>query len=242
MYADATAEASESERFRHQQKKPLTCFRKPQTISQWNVDNTLTAMAVVSSHLKSDTRGKHIGMIHLGMCRLFGTLLAAHRKKLGGRYHLVVPALQGLLELLFLPYATRTPLIGPPLTGEASVGKAHAAAYARLLTTLCSPTVSAVTRSWTNNKRQELNDETKKARSIAGQHLPYLIMDYCTCQLKGRLLPEVKTALNPGLYAVLDVVQPEVMRTMNAAMDSSSRSIFKALYEEYKRLGGGKRS
>lgn len=124
---------------------------------------------------------------------------------------------------------------------EGSLGKAHAAAYARLLTTLCSPTVSAVAKS-RNNTRQDLNDETKKARSIAGQHLPYVIMDYCTCQLKGRLLPEVRTALGPGLYAVLDVMQPELMRTMNAAMDSTSRSVFKALYEQYRRLGNGRRS
>ncbi len=199
-------------------------------------------MAVVSSRLESATCGKYTGIIYLGLCRLFGTLLAAHRKKLGGRYHLVVPALQGLLRPLFIPYAIRTPLIESHLMGKASLGKSHAAAYARLLTTLCSPTVSAVARPRTNNTRQELNDETKKARSIAGQHLPYVIMDYCTCQLKGRLLPEMKTALDPGLYAMLDVVQPEVMRTMNAAMDSTSRSIFKALYEEYKRLGSGRRS
>ena len=106
---------------------------------------------------------------------------------------------------------------------------------------LCSPTVSAVSHS-RNSRQQELNDETKKARSIAGQHLQYLIMEYCSCQLKGRLLPEVKTALNPGIWAVLDVVQQEVMRTMNAAMDPASRSIFKALYEDYRRVGGGKRS
>ncbi len=216
--------------------------RKPQTIAQWNVDNTLTIISVVSSRLRSDTKGKHTGMIYLGLCRLFGTVLAVHRRKLGGRYHLIVPALQGLFGPLFIPYATTTASVGSGLVGEASLGKAHAAAYARLLTMLCSPTVSAVARSRKHNRRQELNDETKKARSIAGQHLPYLIMEYCTCQLKGRLLPEVKTALNPGLYAVLDVMQQEVMRTMNAAMDSSSRSIFKSFHEEYRRLGGGRRT
>ena len=56
------------------------------------------------------------------------------------------------------------------------------------------------------------------------------------------MLPEVKTALNPGIWAVLDVMQQEIMRTMNAAMDGASRSIFKALYQEYRRVGGGRRS
>ena len=66
-------------------------------------------------------------------------------------------------------------------------------------------------------------------------------MEYCSCQLKERLLPEVKQAMRPGIWAMLEVVPQEVMRTMNAAMDGASRSIFKALYEEYRRLGGGRR-
>jgi nucleolar pre-ribosomal-associated protein 2 len=41
----------------------------------------------------------------------------------------------------------------------------------------------------------------------------------------------------PGLYAVLDVMPRDLMRGMNAAMDSSSRAIFKALYEDYQRFG-----
>ncbi len=169
-------------------------------------------------------------------------MLAIHRKKLGGRYHLIVPALQGLLRLLFIPYVTNSASLEQRSAGVFSLGVTHAAAYARLLTMLCSPTVSAVSRSRKHNSRQELNDETKKARSIAGQHLPYLIMEFCTYQLKERLLPEAKAVLNPGLYAVLDVMQPEVTRTMNAAMDSASRSIFKALYEEYRRFSRGKLS
>lgn len=81
----------------------------------------------------------------------------------------------------------------------------------------------------------ELNDETKKARSIAGQYLQYLIEKYCAYHLKARLEPEVKAALEPGLYAVLGVMNQEVMRTTNAAMKESERAIWKALYEDWKR-------
>lgn len=47
----------------------------------------------------------------------------------------------------------------------------------------------------------------------------------------------MKAALDPGLYAVLAVMSPEVMRTMNVAMDESGRAVWKALYEDYRRLG-----
>ena len=47
----------------------------------------------------------------------------------------------------------------------------------------------------------------------------------------------MKTALNPGLYAVLAVMSQEVMRTMNEGMDESARAVWKALYEDYRRFG-----
>ena len=171
-------------------------------------------------------------MMFTGLCRIFGTILTILRTKIGGRYHLVLSALQSLLRCLFVPFTTTDSSPEVP----SSFTETHAATYARILTILCDPTVSAVTRS-KYHLRPELNDETRKAKDIAGQHLSYLIMEYCDCQLKGRLSPEMKTALNPGLYAVLAVMPQEVMRTMNEAMDESARAVWKALYEDYKRFG-----
>ena len=184
----------------------------------------------------------HAGSVYTSLCRLCGTIFATYRTKVGGRYHLVLPALQGLLRCLFIPHVrnggTAAALTLPPwLNGRDSMlSKTHAAGFARLLMTICDPTVSSVARS-RNRSRQELNDATKKARSIAGQYLPYMITVYCQCQLKGRLLPQAKAALTPGLYAVFDVMSQDTMRTINAAMDSSSRAIFKALYDDYRRFG-----
>jgi len=165
-------------------------------------------------------------------------VLLLHRKKLGGRYHLIIGALQSLLRCLFVPYAnSETRLMEPGQSKkDLHLDADHAAAFARILTTLCDPTLSSVSRS-KHSSRDELNDETKKARSIAGQHLQYVIEEYCECQLTGRLSAEMKAALTPGLYAVFAVMPQDVMRNLNAAMTSSSRSMFKALYDEYKRFG-----
>lgn len=200
-------------------------------ISQWHIDELLAAITVKASDLGNQTE-KNSGRLFIGLCRLFGTILAVHRAKIGGRYHLVVLALQALLRCLFISYKK-----SEAVASEASVfGETHAAAYGRILNMICDPTVSSVTRS-RSRSRLKLNDETKKARSIAGQHLQYLIMEFCGCQLTGRLLPGMRAALNAGLYAVLTVISPDVMRTMNAAMESSSRSVFKALYDDYRRFG-----
>jgi nucleolar pre-ribosomal-associated protein 2 len=174
-------------------------------------------------------------VIFSSLCKLFHSLLVRHRTKLGGRYHLILPALQSLLQCLFISYRKNEGSLRT-LDEPDALEAAHAAAYGRLLTTICHPTVSAVRRP-RKRSQPELNDETKKARSIAGQHLQYLIMEYCNCQLQGRLKPEMKAALSPGLHAIFDVMSQDVMRTINTAMGSSSQSIFKALYEEYRRSG-----
>lgn len=200
-------------------------------ISQWHIDELLAAITTKACKL-GDRRERNSGRLYIGLCRLFCTILAVHRAKIGGRYHLVVLALQALLRCLFIPYRD-----DEAVEGEASVfGESHAAAYGRILSMICDPTVSSVTRS-KKRSRLGLNDETKKARTIAGQHLPYVVMEFCGCQLTGRLLPGMRAALNAGLYAVLAVMSPDVMRTMNAAMASSSRSVFKALYDDYRRFG-----
>ncbi|MCJ1243369.1 hypothetical protein MMC30_000566, partial [Trapelia coarctata] len=174
------------------------------------------------------------------LTRLFGTLLAVHRSKLGGRYHLVVLALQGMLRCLFTPYTSSMDsslhLQRPPWLKNTRLEAEHATAYARLLSSICDPSVSAVTRS-KNRARQELNDETKKARNIAGQHLQYLIMEFCRCQLQGRMDPEVRRALNPGYYAIFDAMSQDVMRTVNSALDAPGRAIFKIVYDDYRRFG-----
>lgn len=182
------------------------------------------------------------GSVYLGLCRLFKTTLVMHRQRLGGRYHLIIRALQCLLRCLFTPYQALQD--GQTSAEEkmvyAGYGEAQAVAYAGLLTTLCDPTVSAVSRS-RQTSRQELNDETQKARSIAGQHLQYVVEEFCICQLEGRLVPEMRIALSLGLWAIFDVMSQGVMRNLNAAMGSASRSVFKALYDEYRRSGQWKR-
>ncbi|MCJ1281447.1 hypothetical protein MMC26_000766, partial [Xylographa opegraphella] len=203
----------------------LMLKKNPWMISQWHIDSLLATVTIMTARARTPPP-PDIFTCH---CRLLGTVLALHRAKLGGRYHLLLSALQGLLRQLFTPYGPhRTP---PPL-----LTATHASAYARLLTSLCDPSVSAVTRA-RGRQRAELNDATKKARAIAGQHLQYLLMEFCACQLRGRMEPAVRAALDPGLYAVLDAMGPEVMRTVNAALEVGGRAIFKVVYEDYRRFG-----
>ena len=203
--------------------------------------------------------------IYQRLCQLTSTLLTRFRKRLGGRYHLLLPVLQGLLRCLFrpipLPTSSKHPQIRDhqppwlPTTSNTTTTSTmtdplpsnSATHFTRLLTSLCDPTASSVsTKRNPSHHRSSttglglvlpLTDATKKAKSIAGQYTQYLVIEYARCQLQGALPPDVKAALMPGLYAVLDVMGRDVMRGMNAAMDSSQRAIFKGLYDDYLRFG-----
>jgi nucleolar pre-ribosomal-associated protein 2 len=237
---------------------------RPRSISQWNIDSILGAIAVSVSGSGPRIAPDYAGAIYTRLCRLVGVVFGLYRKKLGGRFHLVLPIMQRLLHCLFpmdakpgnskratstqqppwmIPTATTTT---NPLSEHDSglLQPDHAMQYTRLLTSLCDPTVSAVgmrkgaITAGHGRPEHELTDQTKKAKSIAGQHLQYLIMAYAQGQLSRRPLgPTIKAALMPGLYAVLDVISRETMRTMNAALDASGRAVFKGLYDDYMRFG-----
>lgn len=218
---------------------------QPRSVSQWNVDNLIAKLAAIVSPVGPKVPFMYAGAVYTRLCRLLGTLFGLYRKKLSGRFHLVLPIMQQLLRCLFTSTpnasAKSSSLIStqPPwIKGKASTPLQieHAGQYTRLLTSICDPTVSSVElqRAGPN---QGLSDNTKKIKSLSGQYLQYVVMEYANSQLRGHLAPEMKTALLPGLYAVLDVMSKDTMRAMNAAMDSSARAVFKRLYEDYVKFG-----
>lgn len=216
----------------------------PRSITQWNVDSLLASVAVCASSSGPHISSQFAGMIYIRLCRLMGVLFGLYRQKLGGRFHLIVPALQRLLTCLFAPAkkrhkrSTRTTSHQDQPHWLAPLNASHAVHFTRLLTSLCDPTVSAVAKPMHSGPGHEaLTDQTKKAKRVAGQYLQYLIMEYAQCSLRGALAPEVKAALLPGLYAALDVMSRETMRALNAGLDVSGRAVFKGLYDDYVKFG-----
>ena len=190
----------------------------------------MSAIAITADrHIKSQE--KRASIIYALLCNVFSTVLGAHRTRLGGRYHLITAALNALLRVLFVPYNGTS----NPSTNTAS-WKKEATTYARLLTTICNPSPSAVAGK-RKGTQQQLNDATKKERRTVGDLLRVVIQKYCVCQLTGRLTPDVREALMPGIYAIFDVMPDSVKRVISAALEPESRSIYQALWREWKMFG-----
>ncbi|KAL4950681.1 Urb2/Npa2 family-domain-containing protein [Aspergillus filifer] len=213
-------------------------------ISQYNVDSILSCIAVCASKAGPRITPDASGTIYIRLCQLMGLLLGLHRQKMGGRFHLILLALQRLLQCLFARLKKRSRLAkadsehGKQPYWLSQLDATHATYFTRLLTSLCDPTVSAVSRPTPGAGGYEgLTDQTKKAKQIAGQYLQYLVMEYAQSSLRSALHPDVKAALMPGLYSVLDVMSRDTMRAMNAGLDISGRAMFKGLYDDYMKFG-----
>ncbi|RMZ78086.1 hypothetical protein DV737_g4005, partial [Chaetothyriales sp. CBS 132003] len=183
------------------------------------------------------------------ICALLSSLLSRYRRRLADRHHLLLAVVQAMLKCLFFPGARAVESKQAALTNlsasffhslpswltatEDHLGGASAAKFSRLLSMICNPTGSAA-KSSGKRKNNELNDETKRVKALAGQHMQYLVMEYARCTLDGEIQVEVKEKLVVGMYIVLDAMGRDVMRAMNAAMDASSRAIFKSLYDDWR--------
>ncbi|KIV84057.1 hypothetical protein PV11_06031 [Exophiala sideris] len=235
----------------------------PLTVNQATLDRLLTCLCLVdvsthhygSPHPQNSQEqyGPRPADIYDELCMLMGVILGRHRRRLSDRYHLLLPVMQKLLRCLFWPgrhalqdrqrsaAATDLKAYGKSLPqwirdAEHSLPPSSAEKFSRLASSICNPTVSAA-RSSRKHGHNQLNDETKRARLLAGQHMQYLVMEYARCSLDGQIAPPVKDKLMPGMYSVLDSMDRELLRAANAGMDASSRAIFKGLYDDFTRFG-----
>ena len=180
------------------------------------------------------------------LCHLLQAILTSHRLKLQGHFHLIVQSMQALICCLFTPLphsnSRLTKLFAPPpwlpISSSQQLNAHHAAAFTRLITLICNPSVSSVTRSQHN----ALTSATDKAKRMAGQHMQYVLTSYIKLQLEMTMLPAVREQMAPGIYAIFDTTTPELRRAINDSMDSSGRAVFRTLYSNYTKFGKWKGS
>lgn len=185
-------------------------------ISQYTIEQTL---AVLQELLSLDV-ASDVGALYLTVCHVLMVILAHHRSRLQGRFHLLISLLQQLTSHLFN-------------NGSASVPQARS--LAKLLESFCNPPALRYRRG---GKPSDLVDEAKRAQAHAGQFAPYLLHHYCGCVLTGSLGESVREALLPGLWAVIEAMETyneDAIRVLSSAANNSERAVLRSVYEEWKR-------
>ena len=207
---------------------------KRSLIYQEHVEAVLNVITTMAGSGAPAFPSKHTRHFFTALCQLFLTLLLSHRPKLNMRYHMIGQFLRCLLRCFYTPYPKQYKLLRQPAWLDRTDSRAttdEAELLARIFTMLCNPAPSAV--MWSRDK---LNDMTKKARDIAGQHLQPVVEEFCFLQLVGSIAPDARDRLMPGIWAVISSIGIVQMRAMNEGFAGAEmRDVWKAVYGEWER-------
>lgn len=223
---------------------------KPSFTSQHSIESVITTLVKLTSRHSPSLPSLYAPTIYARLCETARLILLLHRGRLGGRFHLLLPLLQNLLFVLFMPNAGQSSSLPPWLKSsfpseQTRLTPQNAAQYMRLLSTLCSPTQSSVAKAHnrsnaSSNTKSTLNDQVKAAREYASHFIYPLLSCFCRFQLSGRLLPEVREKLTPGIWEALEVasMDREALDAMFAGLDANSKDVWRGVWEEYSKAHG----
>ena len=205
----------------------LLLDQNPASMTQWNIELTLSTISSLASLPTTQTLIATSPPIYHSLTQLLEQIIKRHRRRLDGHFHLLLTALQSLLRLLL----SRSPT--PTKTGP-NHWESDARHFARLLTLVCEPTASSVSRATTTG----LDSERDRAKRYAGQFMYLVVMAYVQLQVAHPAVPHgVREALEGGVYSVLDVTTEDGMRILNEGLDGGGRVIFREMVKMYRRFG-----
>ncbi|KAI5465513.1 Urb2/Npa2 family-domain-containing protein [Mariannaea sp. PMI_226] len=197
--------------------------RRPQSLTQWNIEHTLVTICELASREKAS----QVTVPYVWLCKLVEVIIKKHRLRLEGHHHLLLTAMQALLRNLIL-----IQIAGGTKDQTSQESKAHL--YARLVTLICEPTAGAVSRSQHQNT---LDSATDAAKRSAGRHMYLILMQYVKLQLEAEVPRSVREALEPAINSMFDITPPEVRKILNDGMDGSGRAILREMYKRYTKFG-----
>ncbi|KAK7751604.1 hypothetical protein SLS62_006429 [Diatrype stigma] len=213
------------------------------------------------------TEAKAAGQVYDRLFKLVAAVIKRHRRRLDGHFPILLVTLQAMLRVLLAdpssssPRATAVATLAsahekkrpyPPwlLSSSSRLQARHAARFARLLTLVCEPSAASVASSSTHHhhlpqQQQQLDSATDAAKRAAGQDMYVVLETYIKLQLSegagagtGSDVPrDVRKALEPGVYAILDVTPQGGRRVLNESLDVNGRALFRQMYGEYRKFG-----
>ncbi|KAI2484480.1 Urb2 domain containing protein [Pyrenophora tritici-repentis] len=221
---------------------------KPLLASQYGVECVFSILVKLTSRNSPALTSQYASEIFTRLCHTSRLILLVHRGRLGGRFHLLLPLLQGLLFCLFIPNASRSGALPTWLRRTTATQQVHltptnATQFSRLLSTLCNPPQSSITKAHQHHqsrKSKDLNDPIKAAREKASNFLYPLLASFCRYQLNGRLDQEVRERLMIGIFEIVGTasLHRESLDAMFAGLGRSERDVWKGLWEEWESVHG----
>ncbi len=223
---------------------------KPSLTTQYSIECVLSVLSTFTSKSSPALSTQHASEIFSRLCETTRLILLVHRGRLGGRFHLLLPLLQGLLFCLFIPNASQGNALPPWLrsmiaTEPVRLTPTNANQYSRLLLTLCNPPQSTITKAHqhhSSRKSKDLNDPVRAAREKTSRFLYPLLASFCRFQLMGRLDQNMREKLMPGIWEAVSTasLHRDEIDAMFAGLSRSERDIWRGVWGDWEKLFGWK--
>ncbi|KAJ1337491.1 nucleolar pre-ribosomal-associated protein 2 [Microdochium nivale] len=221
------------------------------SMTQFNIESTLNAVAEVASACGPAIQdGKGDGEVFECLYKLVATVIRRHRRRLEGHFPVLVATLQALLRVVLadplaraggVQAAAESAAHSTPPWLSARLQARHGARLARLLTLVCEPSAAAVARSRRATTASAvttmLDSATDAAKRSAGQDMFHVVELYVKLQLEVAVPRDMRKALEPGMYSVLNITPEGCRRVMNESLDVNGRAVFRELFASYKKFG-----
>lgn len=183
--------------------------------------------------------------------------MTLHRRRVrGGRYHLVIAALQSLLHCIYkqkLPGERKSTdkIVHPPwlwfishcngktdigLTKTPATARTRVERFNRLVTTICEPSASSVRERASKKNNHNLvhsvrDREKREVASCVGGLLGEI--------LKGALEGGFEGDITVSVCAIFESMGPDGVKTFAKTVDRENRAMLRELWDEYNRIGKG---
>ncbi|KAI1412897.1 Urb2/Npa2 family-domain-containing protein [Hypoxylon sp. FL1857] len=204
------------------------------SMTQFNIETTLSSVVHVCSQTGPKIHHhKAAGEVYDILYKLVALVLKRHRLRLRGHFPILLAALRALFTTLLTDPASATPSTACPPWLESRLQSRHAERFTRLLTLICEPSAASVARA----RSSELDSATDAAKRAAGQDMFTILELYIKLQLEVTVPRDIRKALEPGVYSILDITPQGCRRVLNESLDANGRAIFRQMFADYKKFG-----
>ncbi|KAI0841728.1 Urb2/Npa2 family-domain-containing protein [Hypoxylon sp. FL0890] len=233
--ASLLSQAESLRHFRHlSESLALLLDKHANSMTQFNIETTLSSVVHVCSQMGPKIQHpKAAGEIYDRLYKLVALVLKRHRHRLRGHFPILLAALRALLTTLLADPGSATPKTERPPWLGSRLQSRHAERFARLLTLICEPSAASVART----RSSELDSATDAAKRAAGQDMFTILESYIKLQLEVTVPRDVRKALEPGVYSILDITPQGCRRVLNESLDANGRAIFRQMFADYKKFG-----
>ncbi|GEQ68206.1 hypothetical protein JCM33374_g1873 [Metschnikowia sp. JCM 33374] len=208
-------------------QSPATVLLFVKTLTQLLVDKTWVfkqytvelVLGIVHLLVHEKDFGAASQDVYLAVVRLVSCVVLFHRHRLSSRYHLVVKVFTDMM----MPISNVGVLRG---------SSACAAAYARVLTSLCEPQSHASTK-----ESDALTSRTALFRKALRKHAHILLVNYIYIRLNHQFSAEVNDQMMSGIYSLFSLFSKNELSLANQCLDPSGRAYYQSLYSTYKDHG-----